>query len=168
MNKDQAFEQLYNEYYMKVFRYIWKKVGNSDDAEDLTQNSFMYCYQHYEEFDESRSSFATWLYLIVNSRIKNFYRDRKTHVQLEDYMEYLPEDPTLNSAIELDEMREQLREALNQCSPVQKQIVLLKYFENQSAKDIGKKLGLTEGNVRTQLSRALSKMGQYASAAERY
>lgn len=167
MEKDQRFEQFYNEYYMKVFRYVWKKIRQSDDAEDLTQNAFLYCYQHFEEFDESRASFGTWIYLIINSRIKNYYRDKHSNVNIDDCIEFLPSDGNLDTAIELDDMRAQLIDALDRCSHTQKQIVILKYFHNQSAREIAGKVGLTEGNVRTQLSRALSRMEQYLSTAER-
>ena len=90
VERDIAFEKLYSEYYMRVFRYVWKKIRNSADAEDLTQTAFIYCYQHYEEYDEQRASFGTWIFLVVNSRIKNYYRDRKETVHMDEVIDILP------------------------------------------------------------------------------
>ena len=157
-DRDAAFEKLYSEYYMRVFRYAWKKVKNNADAEDLTQTAFIYCYQHYEEYDERRASFGTWIFLVVNSRIKNYYRDRKVNTHIDEVIDILPDETDFDHAIELEEMRSRILDALKACSPVQSQIVRLRYFEKKNTREISFCTGLSEANVRTQRSRALKRM----------
>lgn len=72
-----SFDMLFEKYHENVFRYINKKIDNYYDAQDLTSEAFTYCYQHYGDYDPEKSAVSTWLYLIVNSRIKNYYRDKK-------------------------------------------------------------------------------------------
>lgn len=165
-DRDKAFEKLYSEYYLRVFRYAWKKVRNSDDAADLAQTAFCYCYQHFEEYDERRASFGTWVFLVLNSRIKNYYRDRKSSVHLDEVIDILPDETDFDHAIELEEMRDRLLDALNACTPVQAEIVLSRYFQKQNTRDISLRMGLSEVNVRTQLSRALKKMKDYLEQQE--
>ena len=166
VERDVAFEQLYNENYLRVFRYAWKKVRNSDDAEDLAQNVFLYCYQHYEEYDERRASFSTWIFLVLNSRIKNYYRDRKSNVHIDEIIDILPDETDFDHAIELEEMRNRLFSALETCTPVQAKIVQLRYFRKLSTREISIHTGLSEANVRTQLSRALKKIREYLEKQE--
>lgn len=61
-----------------------KLIENAHDAEDLTEEAFVYCYRRYADYDPGKSALSTWLYLVVNSRIKNYYRDRKEAVDLEE------------------------------------------------------------------------------------
>ena len=166
VERDVAFEKLYNENYLRVFRYAWKKVRNNDDAEDLTQNAFLYCYQHYEEYDERRASFSTWIFLVLNSRIKNYYRDRKSNVHIDEIIDILPDETDFDHAIELEEMRNRLFSALETCTPVQAKIVQLRYFRKLSTREISIHTGLYEANVRTQLSRALKKIREYLEKQE--
>ena len=165
-DRDIVFEKLYNEYYLRVFRYAWKKVRNSDDAADLAQTAFCYCYQHFDEFDDRRASFGTWIFLVLTSRIKNFYRDRKDSVHIDEVIEILPDETDFDHAIELEEMRGQLLDALHACTPVQAEIVRSRYFQKQSTRDISLRTGLSEANVRTQLSRALKKMREHMEQQE--
>ncbi len=166
VERDIAFEKLYSEYYMRVFRYVWKKIRNSADAEDLTQTAFIYCYQHYEEYDEQRASFGTWIFLVINSRIKNYYRDRKETVHMDEVIDILPDETDFDHAIELEEMRAKVLEALQACTPVQAEIVRLRYFQKHNTRDISMRVGLSEANVRTQLSRALKKMKDHMEKQE--
>ncbi len=164
--RDIAFEKLYSEYYFRVFRYAWKKVQNSEDAEDLTQNAFIYCYQHFEAYDERRASFGTWVFLVLNSRIKNYYRDRKNNVQIDEIINILPDETDFDHAIELEEMRRMLLDALKACTPVQAEIVQHRYFQKKNTREISLCTGLSEANVRTQLSRALKIIKEYLEKQE--
>ena len=166
IDRDIAFEKLYSEYYMRVFRYVWKKIRNSADAEDLTQTAFMYCYQKYDTFDEGKASFGTWIFLVVNSRIKNYYRDKKPNVHIDEVIDILPDETDFDHAIELEQMRSSILDALGACTETQAKIVRCRYFQKLSSREIASRMDLSEANVRTQLSRALKKMREYLENKE--
>ena len=71
------YETFYRENYTRVLNYVYKKISHKEDAEDLTSEVFLYCYRHYDDYDPSKGKRSTWLYLITNSRIKNYYRDHQ-------------------------------------------------------------------------------------------
>lgn len=166
VERDIAFERLYGEYYMRVFRYVWKKIKNSADAEDLTQTAFIYCYQNYDSYDERRASFGTWIFLVVNSRIKNYFRDKKQNVHIDEVIDILPDETDFGHAIELEEMRASILSALTACTQTQAQIVRYRFFQKLSTRDISLRMDLSEANVRTQLSRALKKMREHLDTKE--
>lgn len=150
------FEELYYEYYAKVNSYIRNKINNRADAEDLTQESFEYCYRAYESFDPEKSSISTWLYLIVNSRVKNYYRDKKLNEDIDEYSNVLPaENSDMDRAIYLEQMKRALISAINKLPERQRRIIAMKFFLGKSHREIAQELEISETNSRVMLTRAL-------------
>ena len=154
-----SFEAFFNNYYPKAISYTKRKIGNNEDAEDLVSDSFLYCYKNYDKYDEEKASRSTWFFLVLNSRIKNYYRDKKEYVEIDPLIDYLVDEKKyIESALELDDLRKEITKALKKLPEIQREIVILKYFHEMSSKDIASKLTISEGNVRTTLSRALVKL----------
>ena len=108
-----AYEEIYEKHYGKVFQYIYRKIGNFSEAEDLTSEAFLYAYKHYDQYDPSKSAIATWLYLIVNSRLNNYYRDSRICIDLETVVGVLEDDTVdLEQGAYMEEVSEQLQEAI--------------------------------------------------------
>lgn len=150
------FEAFYDANYQRVVQYIRKKLENLHDAEDLASEVFLYCYSHYDDYDPQKSSPTTWLYLIVNSRIKNHYRDAKSYVDLESLIGVLPDEMIdMDACIYLQQLRDLLERAMNRLPERQRKIVTMRYFEELSSSEIAAELGISPGNVRVLLSRAL-------------
>ena len=153
------YETFYRENYNRVLNYVYKKISHKEDAEDLTSEVFLYCYRHYDDYDPSKGKRSTWLYLITNSRIKNYYRD---HVISEDYDEIAEtlQDMgiDLDRGLYLEQLREKLLQAISRLPERQQTIVKMRYFENRSGEEIARQLGITPGNVRVMLSRAIDKL----------
>lgn len=159
---ETTFEEYYERYYSQVYKYILKKILDVSLAEDLAMDAFVSCYQRFDDFDETKASFGTWIYVIVNNKLKNYYRDRKIAEELNESAELLVhfEDELIASEY-LSAMRNELAGALNSLPEVQRSIVIHKYFDNKNANEIAQIVGLTPVNVRVQLSRALQKLKDY-------
>lgn len=154
-----TYEDFYSAYYGSVLRYLSGKCAQKETAEDLASQVFLYCYQNYDRYDPEKASMASWVYMVANSRLKNYWRDRKAYVDLEEVKDFIPDErDTLDSAILLDELRDDMADALEKLPERQRIIVVLRYFKDMSAVDIGKMLNMSPVNVRVQLSRALDKL----------
>ena len=154
-----SFELVYQEYYQPLLRYLMKKTGNLQDAEDLTAEAFLYCYQNYDQYDPARSAVSTWLYLAANSRLKNYYRDRKDHVELSELEERLfTEETDMERAAYLEELRHVLNDKLDRLPERQQKAVVLRFFYQKSFDEIAAALDTTPGNVRVILSRAMDRL----------
>lgn len=81
--KYEEFERIYQEYYLKILTFIHKRVPDLYEAEELTGDVFLSFYRNMDSYDEEKGSIATWLYAITANRLKNYYRDKKTHYSLE-------------------------------------------------------------------------------------
>ncbi len=154
-----TFEEFYQSYHRKVLRFLLHKGLSQGDAEDLTSQVFLYCFEHWGQYDPAKASQASWVYLVARSRLKNFWRDRKQFVNLEELSDVLPDTGSeVEQAQLLDEQREALAAALGQLAENQRSMVILRYFQGLSAQEIAWKLHMSPGAVRTQLSRTLGRL----------
>lgn len=158
-NKKPEYQDFYADNFGRVVSYINNKISNHHDAEDLAEEVFLYCYAHYDDYDPEKASITTWLYMIVNSRIKNHYRDAREHVDLEVVSNVLPDDNSdMENAVYLDQISTQLKRAIAQLPEKQQKLVMLHYFEEKTSTEIAQIMGMSAVNVRVQLSRALDKL----------
>ena len=72
MNKNEFFEQIYDDYKDKIYEFIFYKVSNKALAEDLTSDVFISVYKNLHRYDEEKSFITTWLYAIAYNRLKNY------------------------------------------------------------------------------------------------
>src|ERR1700754_4828845 len=85
---DEAFSQLYRAHLRDVYSYSYYRVGNHHDAEDLTEQTFLQAYRHFERAQRESDGrpLRPWLIRIAHNLAANLYRDRsrKPLTQLED------------------------------------------------------------------------------------
>ena len=167
-----SFEEYYEMYYQQALKYTIKKVSSFDVAEDLVMESFASCYRKFDEFNPEKAKFATWFYVVLENKIKNYYRGYKKsdYDTLEEHLELTDsQEDELFTAVHIKELRELLAEALNELPDLQRKIVILKYFGNKTSKEIAVECGIpkkpdggiNDTYVRMQLSRTLDKLKSY-------
>ncbi len=156
------FEQVYRDYYLLVYKYIFKKTNNASVAEDLASDIFFRAFQGYGTYDSKKASVKTWLFKITENRLKNYYRDRKNTVDIKDDVAAdIGSDNIMLEAALLQECRNTLAEALNTLSEKYRKIIVLKFFYNRTTEEIASELNTTTGNVRIISMRALQKLSKY-------
>lgn len=105
------------------------------------------------------ASRKSWLFMVVQSRWKNYCRDRRSTQNLDDFIDFLPdENDVISAATNLMAAREELAKALKQLPENQRNVVIMRYFGQMSNEKIAMKLGTSEGNVRVLLSRGVKKL----------
>lgn len=153
------FEEIFTRYWNRVVGYIHRKIEDLTEAEDLAEDVFLYAYDHYAQYDPQKSSAATWLYLIVNSRLKNYYRDRRSYADLDALENVLFESgDEMEKAVWLEQLRANLKRALEALPERQREVVEMRYFQEMTHEQIAQALHTTTGNTRVLLSRALDKL----------
>ncbi len=153
------YETFYQVNYERVLYYVCNKIGNREDAEDLVSEVFLYCYSHYDDYDPEKSAITTWLYLIVNSRVKNYYRDHVCFADYETVAQTMQDEKVdMDQGVYLEQLHKVLMQAIKTLPERQQKIVMMRYFEGLSGEEIARKLGISPGNVRVLQSRALDKL----------
>ena len=154
----EAFGRLYDIHVDRVYRHIYYRVGNEQDAEDLTQQVFLKAWQAIARYKRMASPFIAWLMTISHNLVVDFYRTRKDKAYLE--AEILADGPASNpeQAAERSLEQQRLRRAILKLGSDEQQVVILRFMEGFQFSEIASVLGKKEGNVRVILHRALVKL----------
>ncbi len=166
-----AFEELYNQYADKLFRFLLLRVGNRTEAEDLVAMAFERVLQRIDTFKgKSVASFSAWIYQVARNLLIDHYRRKKKleTSPLENYHATVADKTSgpLNH-IEASETTKSLYAAISELTPIQQQVVILKFFEGMSNAEIGAVVGKSEGAVKSLQHRALASLARFMPAEEK-
>lgn len=164
----QAFGLLYEELFTPVFRYVYSKLNNREDAEDLTQTVFLKAFKSIGSFQDQNKNPLAYLFTIARNAIIDFQR-KKRELQLEsDEKEELlvrlvdqrenPEEKIIKK-----EQHGFIHSLLGMLKPEYKEVLMLKFLNDYSTSEIAEKMGKTEANIRQTQVRALQKLRVHLS-----
>ena len=160
----QWVERLVEENRSALLAYIRRHVSNREDAEDMLQEVFLSCYRHRESFDPARCSEKAWLYVITKNRLRQYYRDTRQTVSLDEMSESgaEPADSTAQEAVRLMECRDATAKLLLTLDERSRTVLVLRYFEGLDSQQVAERMGLSPVNVRVIQSRALNALREQA------
>lgn len=155
MGTDQydVFSRIYNEYYIKLYKYTLFRVADQYVAEDLVSEIFVKVLDKYNTYNPTKGKFSTWVFAIANNTIINYYKtiNRNKVVNWEQVdSQYRLEDLIIEQ-----ELKEILLKAILRLDERQRSIIALKFGANMKNREIAQMLNLTESNVGTILYRSL-------------
>ncbi|TXE14950.1 RNA polymerase sigma factor [Seonamhaeicola algicola] len=160
-NDTLLFEILYDRYSHLVYNKCYGFAKDEDEAKDLTQDVFLKLFVKLASF-KGTSKFSTWLYAFTYNHCVNFVtrntakKFEKQAVDYADIENVSEEDDDDNSFVNMKV--EQLKVALEEISPDEKMILLLKYQDGLSIKDLVSALGIGESAVKMRIKRAKDKL----------
>ena len=158
----QSFRTLYEENLGVVYRFIYSKVGNREDAEDLTSQVFLKAVRGLDR-ERGGLSIQSWLYQVARTTIADywraFYKVRAT--SLESMLEQGWEEPA-EERVELISYRpeERVRRLLDLLPPHYREVLICRFLLNLSIKETAERMGLSEANVKVLQFRALKKAAE--------
>jgi len=159
-----AFGRLYDIYADRIYRHIYYRTNNVEDAQDLTQEVFMKAWQALPKYKKSRTPFLGWLFTISHNRVIDYYRTKKDHAYLKD--EIIPDhDKSPEKLVEAQFTQQELRRVIIQLPEDQQRVILLGFIEGLGYGEIAATLNKTEGNIRVITYRALKKMREILGKA---
>lgn len=155
-----AFGILYERYINKIYNYIYYRVGNQNDAEDLTARTFHRALDHIERYMDQGAPFSAWLYRIAHNLVANWHRDqsRRKTISLEDIKLSAQHRQGPDQMAEQNEEKDELLAAIRRLPPDRQQLLILKFVEGMSNAEIGKVMGRSEGAIKSLYHRTLLSM----------
>lgn len=161
-----AFEPLVTEYQKTVYNLALRMCGSAEDAEDITQETFLKAYKSLSAF-RGESRFSVWLYRIASNVCTDHLRagsGRDTvSMTADDDTEYdVPDETnTPERAFERRLIRQSVSAGLASLSPKMREILLLREINGMSYAEIAQTLGLDEGTVKSRIFRARKKLCEF-------
>ena len=156
-----AFLQIYERYKEGTFRFAWRLLGSSEQAEDITQECFISLMTSPARFDARRASLRTYLYSAVRNLAFKRFRDLSGEVQLAERNsgETPHHSEPLRTLLD-QELSAEIHRAVSQLAPLQREVILLFEYEEQSLSEIAAIVGADVGTVKSRLHRARERLRQ--------
>ncbi|MEI7498551.1 MAG: RNA polymerase sigma factor [Candidatus Falkowbacteria bacterium] len=157
--KQDAFTELYDQYVDRVYRFVYFKVGNAEEAEDLTSLTFLKTWQHLSKGELTDSkTLPALVYRVARNAIIDHYRQksRVEIVSMESPEAEEVQDATQVIAEHFDQglQLEQLKNKLGELKDEYREVIILKYIDELSNDEIATILDKSKGNVRVLIFRA--------------
>lgn len=153
----QAFGELYERYYGRVYSYAYHRLGDVADAEDVTALVFMKALESLPSYQSRGCSFAPWIFRIARNAVIDQYRRKRKQVTL-DGVDHESRDGDPVGNVLGRERREELRRLVSHLSAEQRDVVLMRYAADLTFAEIADVLNKNEAAVRMLLHRGLRKM----------
>jgi RNA polymerase sigma-70 factor, ECF subfamily len=156
----EAFGQIYNLYFAKIFRYAKFNINDEDEAEDICQETFVKAWKSIEKFDSERPDWSIQAFLFTIAR--NLIIDRSRKKKDLKINEYTQIETNENFYEDLDhkENVETVKKVLSRLEEIERQIIILRFFEEMDTKEIAGILNMKDGALRVRLHRTMEKMKQ--------
>lgn len=156
----EAFGQLYDLYIEKVYRFIFFKVSNREEAEDLTSDAFLKTWNYLITLsDQEIKSFSALIYKVARNNIIDFYRQRAKRQECSIEI-------AIEEAVALEDDNQEKMQKKQEASQILKhlkklkqeyqELIFLRYIEELSVKEISQILNKRQTNVRVTLHRAMN------------
>ena len=162
-----AFGLLYDRHVDAIYRYVYYRVRDDAEAEDLTSDVFMRALKAMPRY-EPRQAFLAWLYRIARNAVIDRARRGGRQVSFEDALDHpsaehivIPDNELLSRSDS-----DTLRAALAKLTPLQQEVVVLRFLEGYTTQEIARIVGKREGTVRGIQFRAIGALRQMIPSRE--
>lgn len=146
---EEAFAQLYEDYFDKIYRYVTLKIGDKMEAEDITQQVFLKAIRSISSFKWRGVPFSAWLFRIAHNQVVDYFRKhkKKTTVALEESM-ILTDDDDPQDMLDRKLDGERLVLATRKLTAAQQEVISLRFAAEMSIAEVARAMGRTEGAVK--------------------
>ncbi len=154
-----SFALLYSFHLDAIYRYIYYRTGEVEDAEDLTEQVFLKAWEALPNYRPVGRNFINWLYRIAHNHVVDFHR-RRSLVPMEALRDDLePADPIQEDALDVIirvEEKSRLAYAIQKLPEEHQQLIILRFIEGLAHADIARILEKSEGACRVMQHHALA------------
>ncbi|MDO8560150.1 MAG: RNA polymerase sigma factor [bacterium] len=160
-----AFAAFYDAYARPIFRFVYYRTHHRETAEDLTSATFLKALQHIRTFNPDRGSVGAWIYRIARNTVTDHYRTRRASVDIADVWDLADSQDVARDA-DVSLQLERIREHMASLTSEQREMVLLRLWDQLSYREIAEITGKSEAACKMSFSRAIAALrGKLGPAA---
>ncbi len=144
----EAFTELYEKYFNKIYRYVIVRVGNQAEAEDMTQQVFLSALHSISSFQWRNIPFAAWLFRIAHNQVVDHLRKRarRATVSLDETQALSSSNPQKTAEHRLD--IEWLKLATSKLTAAQREVISLRFAGDLPIAQVAQIMGRSQGAVK--------------------
>ncbi len=156
-----SFVYLYDAYVEKIYNFLFFRTLHKELAEDITSQTFIRALEKINSFDSDRGTFQSWLYQIARNLLIDDFRRKKPTENL-DAHENIPSNTNLADETQASFDRAAVQKLLAQLPEESQELVTMRLWDELSYNEIANITGKTEGSLKMQFSRIISKLQEQA------
>lgn len=160
-----ALEKLIEQHYDNIFSYLYRKTGNTDIAEDLTQEVFLRLVNTLSRYRPT-GKISNYIFTIAVNTANDYFRKNRLFVQEDVNSLIIDAGVDIEDFFIRQEQFSRLKEAIRELPDKQKDAILLRYFHDMKIKDISKITGANTSTVKSRISQGLKKLKILLSEVE--
>lgn len=161
-----AYGDLYEHYLDDVYRYVYFRIGNHQDAEDLTEAVFIKAWQSLARCYAEKALFRRWVFRIAGNAVIDHYRTVKQALSIDETMPVIDERMNLELNMDIQEEVSHLLTAVRQLSAVHQHVLVLRFANGLNTEETARVLDRSPGAVRVLQHRALKALQEVMLSAE--
>jgi RNA polymerase sigma-70 factor, ECF subfamily len=158
---DAKFSELYRAHLRDVYSYAYYRVGNHHDAEDLTEQTFLQAYRHFERAlaESNGRPLRPWLIRIAHNLAANLYRDRSRKPQTNiDDTTILSATHTTEDLVEGRDELARILEGVKQLPDDRREALIMRFALGMDNREIARAMGRTDGATKVLIHRAIKQL----------
>lgn len=158
---DGAFSDLYREHLRDVYSYCYYRIGNHHDAEDLTEQTFLQAYRHFERArrESDGRPLRPWLIRIAHNLAANYHRDRSRRPTAAlDNVEPVEHPHDTERVVEGRERMREVMSGLDRLSDDRREALIMRFSLGMSNREIARALGRSDGATKVLIHRAIKQL----------
>ena len=165
---DAEFSDLYRAHLRDVYSYSYYRVGNHHDAEDLTEQTFLQAYRHFERAtaESDGRPLRPWLIRIAHNLAANLYRDRsrKPQTSLDDTATPLSAVHTTEDLVEGRDELARILEGVKELPDDRREALIMRFALGMDNREIARAMGRSDGATKVLLHRAIRQLEEIVTA----
>src|ERR687885_453428 len=166
---DADFSALYRAHLRDVYSYAYYRVGNHHDAEDLTEQTFLQAYRHFERAlrESEGRPLRPWLIRIAHNLAANYYRDRSRRPQTaidDDTVLTAPHDT--ETVVEGRDELQRILEGIEELPDDRREALIMRFALGMDNREIARAMGRSDGATKVLLHRATRQLEEIVTQRE--
>ena len=152
-----AIETAVSEHYDEIYRFIYRKVGNQEDAQDITQDVFLKFVSNIHRYREC-GKLKSYLFKLAINATTDYFRKKDTDLSLDEIDEMSDRSPSPLDNLTIKEDIQHIFKALNALPDFQSDVIILRFYHNLPFYDIAKITGCTVSTAKSRYRQGIEKM----------
>jgi RNA polymerase sigma-70 factor, ECF subfamily len=155
----EAFATLYEEYFTPIYRYLYFRLANKEEADDLVQDVFVKAFATFHRFSTNSLSPLPYFYTIARNSLIDYYRKKRPErMEEEEEFTIVSESGSIEEEVILEEAGEVLTESLALMPESEREILTLKFISGLTNPEVSQITGKNEAAIRQLQSRGLRRL----------
>lgn len=154
---NENFEILYNTHVRKIYKFFYYRINSKETSEDLTSRTFVKALEKINTYNSQKGSFSSWIYTIARNNLIDYYRKNRYSEDIDNVLGIKDKSDFVRDVDARNQLKK-IRKYLEVLTEEQRNIVLMRVWDDLSFKEIAEIVGKSEVSCKMMFSRTIARI----------